>query len=276
MSDRIGDDSSSDIGSGEIVSGDNGSGVPLNPDAVISTRDVWKVYRSGEEDEIAVLQGVSLDISTGEAVAIVGSSGAGKSTLLHILGGLDSTTRGTVAVGGWRLDGLDELGLAELRNREIGFVFQFHHLLREFTALENVMMPQLIAGRDRAVARTRARELLDAVGLGDRMTHEPRQLSGGEQQRVAVARALANDPSILLADEPTGNLDSKNSDQLHDILFRLRADQGLAMVLVTHSQELAQRADRIILLRDGVLEQDAGFDVASREWAAGMKVQDEL
>jgi len=251
-------------------------GADLDPKAVISVRDLWKVYRSGESDEVQVLRGVTMDVAEGEAVAIVGPSGAGKSTLLQIAGGLDTPTRGAAAVGGWRLGGLDELALAELRNREIGFVFQFHHLLREFTALENVMMPQLIAGKDAGIARDRARELLKAVGLEARLEHEPRQLSGGEQQRVAVARALANGPSVLLADEPTGNLDSKNSEQLHDILFRLRAEQGLAMVLVTHSQELARRADRILLLTDGVLEAGAGFDSAVGEWSTVKRVTDDV
>ena len=151
------------------------------------------------------------------------------------------------------MDLLDDVDLARVRNQEIGFVFQFHHLLREFSAEENVMMPRLIAGSDRGAARSRARELLEAVGLGARMNHKPSELSGGEQQRVAVARALANEPAVLLADEPSGNLDHHTSERLHDLLFRLREDMGLAMVLVTHNAELAHRADRILKLEEGVV-----------------------
>ncbi len=212
-----------------------------------------KSYLGGDGSEIHVLAGVDLRIEPGEAVAIIGASGAGKSTLLHLLGALDHPTSGTVLVEGSPVSGLDEEALAKVRNRHIGFVFQFHHLLREFTALENVLMPALIAGTPMAAAEERARHLLGAVGLQDRVTHKPWQLSGGEQQRVAVARALVNEPLVLLADEPSGNLDNHAAGKLHDLLFELRRDQELAMVLVTHNLELADRADRILRLDDGRL-----------------------
>lgn len=218
----------------------------------LEVTDVHKVY-SGAAGDLQVLRGVDLQLHHGEALAVIGSSGAGKSTLLHLLGGLDGPTSGTVRVGGTPVTELGSDELAAIRNRQIGFVFQFHHLLREFSALENVMMPCLIAGTDRKVARARARALLAEVGLSAREDHRPNQLSGGEQQRVAVARALANDPVVLLADEPTGNLDHHTSERLHDLLFRIRAERGLAMVLVTHNAELAYRADRILKLEDGVV-----------------------
>jgi lipoprotein-releasing system ATP-binding protein len=214
--------------------------------------DVHKTYSSGGGD-LHVLRGVDLRLHPGEALAVIGASGAGKSTLLHLLGGLDGPNRGTVRVGGTPLTELHRDELASVRNRQIGFVFQFHHLLREFSALENVMMPCLIAGTERGPARERARALLAEVGLSDREHHRPSQLSGGEQQRVAVARALANNPVVLLADEPTGNLDHHTSERLHDLLFRLREERGLAMVLVTHNPALAYRADRILKLEDGVV-----------------------
>jgi lipoprotein-releasing system ATP-binding protein len=189
-------------------------------------------------------------------VAIVGASGAGKSTLLHIVGALDRPSAGEVRLGGEPVAGLGDVQLAALRNRHVGFVFQFHHLLREFTALENVMMPRLIGGASRGAARERARALLATVGLSGREEHKPTELSGGEQQRVAVARALANEPLVLLADEPSGNLDTKTSTQLHDMLFRVREEEGLSMVLVTHNRELAERADRILHLADGHLGEE--------------------
>jgi lipoprotein-releasing system ATP-binding protein len=221
----------------------------------LEAEGVRKSYRGGDGSELRVLRGVNLQVRAGEAVAVIGSSGAGKSTLLQILGALDHPDTGSVRVGGVDVAGLDSDGLAALRNRHIGFVFQFHHLLREFTALENAMMPGLIAGRSPEEAREMAREILEAVGLGARLEHRPWQLSGGEQQRVAVARALANRPVVLLADEPSGNLDAHTSDQLHDLLFRLRRELQLAVVVVTHNRELAERADRILVLRDGVLEE---------------------
>ncbi|MBX6362953.1 MAG: ABC transporter ATP-binding protein [Gemmatimonadetes bacterium] len=218
--------------------------------AAIEARGLRKTYTEEDGSELTVLDGVEVRVAPGEAVAIIGASGAGKSTLLHLLGGLDRPTAGAVLLDGHDLATLPEKELAALRNRRIGFVFQFHHLLREFSALENVMIPQLIAGTDPAAAAERARELLDAVGLGRRLTHRPSELSGGEQQRVAVARALANRPVVLLADEPSGNLDSHTSEQLHDLFFRLRAEHGVAMVLATHNRELADRADRILLVKD--------------------------
>ncbi len=212
-----------------------------------------KSFRLGDGSELEVLRGVDLAVHRSEAVSIVGASGAGKSTLLHLLGALDRPTGGAIRLGGVEVTGRTSNEIARLRNRFVGFVFQFHHLLREFSALENVMMPRLILGASPEEAARRAEDLLDAVGLSQRGGHKPWQLSGGEQQRVAVARALANEPAILLADEPSGNLDTRTSDQLHDLLFDLREARELAMVLVTHNWELASRADRILQLRDGVL-----------------------
>jgi lipoprotein-releasing system ATP-binding protein len=225
--------------------------------AAVEARALGKVFVGGDGGELPVLVGVNLRVDSGETVAIVGNSGAGKSTLLHLLGGLDRPTTGGVLLGGCDLSEVDGDELARMRNRRVGFVFQFHHLLREFTALENVMMPCLIAGRPRAAAEDRARDLLTQVGLDDRASHRSTQLSGGEQQRVAVARALAAEPPLLLADEPSGDLDTQTSEELHDLLFRLRTSQGLGMVLVTHNQELASRADRILELKDGRLQEAA-------------------
>jgi len=222
--------------------------------AVLEGRALRKVYVGGDGGELTVLDGVEIRVAPGEVVAIVGASGAGKSTLLHLLGCLDRPTAGEVVVGGRPVSGLSDRELAEVRNNRIGFVFQFHHLLREFSALENVMMPQLIAGVDEARAAERARLLLEEVGLGGRLAHKPWQLSGGEQQRVAVARALANRPLILLADEPSGNLDAQTSEHLHDLFFRLRTEHGVAMVIATHNRELADRADRILQLKQGQLQ----------------------
>jgi lipoprotein-releasing system ATP-binding protein len=222
--------------------------------AAVEARHLTKVYAGGGGTELTVLDGVDLHVGRGEAVAIIGASGAGKSTLLHLLGGLDRPTRGEVVVGGRPLHTLDASALAAFRSEAIGFVFQFHHLLREFTAEENVMMPQLIAGADPEAARARARELLGEVGLSARGSHRPTELSGGEQQRVAVARALANNPAVVLADEPSGNLDTHTSDRLHDLFFRLRSEHGVALVLATHNRELADRTDRVLRVRDGMLE----------------------
>jgi lipoprotein-releasing system ATP-binding protein len=223
----------------------------------VEARAVHKVFIGGDGRELMVLGGVDLRVEAGEAVAIVGSSGAGKSTLLHLLGGLDRPSSGGVFLGGKDVSEVGGDELAWMRNRSVGFVFQFHHLLREFTALENVMMPCLIFGRSRKDSEARARELLTLVGLDERTSHRPAQLSGGEQQRVAVARALAAEPPLLLADEPSGNLDTQTSADLHDLLFRLRASQGLGMVLVTHNHELASRADRVLELKDGRLHEAA-------------------
>jgi len=219
----------------------------------LDAHDVRKCYQLGDGSELEVLRGVDLRVHRGEAVSIVGASGAGKSTLLHLLGALDRPTGGMIRLGGVDVIGRTSHELARLRNRFVGFVFQFHHLLREFSAVENVMMPRLILGASRTEAATLAEALLDAVGLSGRSKHKPWQLSGGEQQRVAVARALANEPAILLADEPSGNLDTRTSEGLHDLLFQLKERRELSIVLVTHSTELASRADRILQLRDGVL-----------------------
>ena len=221
--------------------------------SVLEAVDLAKVYRGGDGGVITVLDGINLEVGRGEMVAVVGSSGAGKSTLLHLLGALDKPTRGDVRIDGQTLAGRTDEDLSALRNRSVGFVFQFHHLLREFTALENVMMPLRIAGWDDQRAAVRAEELLGRVGLGGRMMHRPAALSGGEQQRTAVARALAIDPVVLLADEPSGNLDHMNSERLHDLFEELSRDLEIAMVIATHNRALAARADRTLLLEDGRL-----------------------
>jgi lipoprotein-releasing system ATP-binding protein len=215
--------------------------------------DLAKVYRGGDGGTITVLNGVNLQVARGDMVAVVGASGAGKSTLLHLLGALDKPTQGAVRIAGEALTGRSDDELSKLRNASVGFVFQFHHLLREFTALENVMMPLRIAGWEEERSRRRAAELLDRVGLGGRTEHKPAELSGGEQQRTAVARALAIDPVVLLADEPSGNLDHANSERLHDLLVGLARDLEIAMVIATHNRSLASRADRTLLLEDGRL-----------------------
>ena len=227
------------------------AGKPAEP--VVEARSLRKVYAGGGGTELTVLDGVDLQVKAGEAVAIIGASGAGKSTLLHLLGGLDEPTAGEVRIAGRGLGDLTGPGMAAFRNEVIGFVFQFHHLLREFTAVENVMMPLLIGGAERAAARERAVALLDDVGLAARASHRPTELSGGEQQRVAVARALANSPALVLADEPSGNLDAHTSDRLHDLFFRLREEHGVALVLATHNRELADRTDRILRVKEGAL-----------------------
>ena len=221
--------------------------------AILEATGLRKVYQGGDGFPIEVLAGVDLSVSRGEFVAIVGSSGSGKSTLLHLLGALDTPSGGSVQLDGRSFSELGEEALALLRNRKIGFVFQFHHLLREFTALENVMLPLLIAGEEDARARSRAEELLAAVGLAGRMSHRPAALSGGEQQRAAVARALAADPVLVLADEPSGNLDTSNSERLHQLFARLSREFETALVVVTHNRSLAGRADRVLSLEGGRL-----------------------
>jgi lipoprotein-releasing system ATP-binding protein len=216
-------------------------------------RGVVKRYVGGDGTPLEVLSGADLRVDRGESVAIIGESGAGKSSLLHVLGGLDRPTSGEVLLGGASLHALGEDQLSRVRNERIGFVFQFHHLLREFTVLENVMMPQLIGQVSPGAARDRARELLSSVGLEGRLGHKPAQLSGGEQQRVAVARALVNRPVVLLADEPSGNLDPSTSERLHDLLFSVSEQERSAMVLVTHNLALAARAHRVLELHSGVL-----------------------
>jgi len=221
--------------------------------ALLEGRALRKVYAGGDGQPLEVLRGVDLEVRRGEFVAIVGASGAGKSTLLHLLGALDAPSSGDVWLDGSRYADLDAGATAELRNRKVGFVFQFHHLLREFSALENVMMPLLIGGVEPRQARSRAEEVLSEVGLAGRMTHRPAELSGGEQQRCAVARALVHDPSVVLADEPSGNLDHANSERLHELFFRLAREYETAVVVVTHNRQLAARADRILWLEDGRL-----------------------
>jgi len=221
--------------------------------ALIEARGIRKVYAGGDGQPLEVLRGVDLEVRRGEFVAIVGASGAGKSTLLHLLGALDAPSGGDVWLDGSRYADLDAAATAELRNRKLGFVFQFHHLLREFSALENVMMPLLIGGTPPRQARSRGEEVLSEVGLAGRMTHRPAELSGGEQQRCAVARALVHDPSVVLADEPSGNLDHANSERLHELFFRLAREYETAVVVVTHNRQLAARADRILWLEDGRL-----------------------
>jgi lipoprotein-releasing system ATP-binding protein len=220
---------------------------------VLEAIDLTKTFVGGDGGLITVLDGVNLQVARGEMVAVVGASGAGKSTLLHLIGALDRPTRGGVVIDGERVDGLADDDLSALRNRRVGFVFQFHHLLREFTALENVMMPLRIAGWGPRQSQARAEELLARVGLTARAKHRPAQMSGGEQQRTAVARALAVDPAIVLADEPSGNLDHANSERLHDLFVELSRDLEIAMVVVTHNRSLAARADRILLLEAGRL-----------------------
>ena len=219
----------------------------------IVAENLERTFEGASGEPIRVLRGIDLEVDRGETVAIVGPSGAGKSTLLHVLGGLDLPTGGRVFLGGRELSRLEDEALASVRNRYVGFVFQFHHLLRDFTALENVMMPQVIAGVGRAEARDRALRLLTQVGLEERVAHRPAKLSGGEQQRVAVARALVNEPPVLLADEPSGNLDRETSERLHDVLFELVEGHGTALVVVTHNTSLAGRTDRVLELRDGTL-----------------------
>ncbi|HJQ20171.1 MAG TPA: ABC transporter ATP-binding protein [Gemmatimonadaceae bacterium] len=220
---------------------------------VLEATDLTKTFVGGDGGLLTVLDGVSLQVERGEMVAILGASGAGKSTLLNLLGALDRPTRGSVAIAGAGVDGLGDEALARLRNRSVGFVFQFHHLLREFSALENVMMPLRIAEWDVPRAERRASELLTRVGLAGRMSHRPAALSGGEQQRTAVARALALDPAVLLADEPSGNLDHANAERLHDLFEELSRDLDIAMVIATHNRSLAGRADRVLVLEDGRL-----------------------
>ena len=227
--------------------------------AILEGRDLRKAYRGGDGGIIEVLRGVDITVETGEFVAVTGESGSGKSTLLHLLGALDLPTSGDIRLDGAAYQGFDANGLAELRNRRIGFVFQFHHLLRDFTAEENVALPLQISGVAPGQARSRARELLGSVGLGARLTHLPAQLSGGEQQRAAVARALAVQPALLLADEPSGNLDEQNAEQLHGLFSGLAREFRTAMVIVTHNRSLAARADRVLSLSEGVLAASAGY-----------------
>lgn len=231
--------------------------------AVLEASGIRRVFTGGDGAPIEVLSGVDLAVDRGEFVAIVGASGAGKSTLLQILGALDPPTSGHVALEGVAYDRLGEQELADLRNRRIGFVFQFHHLLREFSALENVMMPMLIGGQHERTARDRATQLLVSLGLAARLSHRPAQLSGGEQQRVAVARALAMEPVLVLADEPSGNLDYHHAEQLHELFARLAREFETALVVVTHNRQLAGRAERILSMESGHLVPHLGWEAMS-------------
>jgi len=204
-------------------------------------------------DNLQVLKGVNLEIEQGEVVSIAGSSGAGKSTLLHILGTLDTASHGEIYFGKQSIRALSGRKLAAFRNKNIGFVFQFHHLLPEFTALENVCIPGWIAGKRRKEVQAKATQLLDTLGLGNRLQNKPQQLSGGEQQRVAVARALINSPQIVMADEPTGNLDSTNARELHQLFMQLRQQFNQTFLIVTHNEELAAMSDRILQMKDGLI-----------------------
>ncbi|MEO8450783.1 MAG: ABC transporter ATP-binding protein [Gemmatimonadota bacterium] len=231
---------------------------------ILEAHGVTKHFIGGDGKALDVLRGVDLSVEPGEFVAIAGASGSGKSTLLHLLGALDRPTSGEIVLGGSLLGELDMATLADIRNRRVGFVFQFHHLLPEFSATENVAMPLLIAGTGPAQAYTRANELLASLGLGNRLLHLPSQLSGGEQQRVAIARALAPNPGVILADEPSGNLDPANAERLHDLLASLGEQFGTALVVATHSRTLANRADRVLVLSEGVLlpERSIGAETA--------------
>ena len=215
---------------------------------MISAKNIRKNY-----DNLQVLKGVDVEINKGEVVSIVGKSGAGKSTLLHIIGTLDSADSGTLAINGQVINQLKNKELSNFRNKNIGFVFQFHHLLPEFTAMENVLMPALIQKSVERKAQNRAMELLDYLGLKDRMNHKPNQLSGGEAQRVAVARALINEPLVIFADEPTGNLDTATSQDLHQLFLKLKKEMNQTFVIVTHNLELAALSDRYITMADGLI-----------------------
>lgn len=214
---------------------------------MIKAKNIKKSFGS-----LLVLKGVDLEVAKGEVVAIVGASGAGKTTLMQILGTLSTPDSGELEIDGVNPFALKDKQLARFRNQKLGFVFQFHHLLPEFTALENVMIPALIAGVSQAQAKQRAMELLETVGLGERASHKPQQLSGGEQQRVAIARALANDPAVLFADEPSGNLDSATKQEIHQLFFDLRDKLGQTVVIITHDESLAAMCDRSLVMKDGM------------------------
>ncbi len=221
---------------------------------MLRAHDITKRFSMGISF-LDVLNGVTFEISAGQIVAVVGESGAGKSTLLHILGMIDRPTSGILTMNGDNLSKKNEDELAELRNKQVGFIFQFHHLLPEFSAIENVLMPAMIAGRPQSESRERAEYLLERVGLSERLWHRPGELSGGELQRVAVARALINDPAVVMADEPSGNLDHKNSEKLHNLIWSLAREQNSSFIIVTHDMHLAQKADRVLHLHEGVVSE---------------------
>lgn len=220
---------------------------------ILEANNIHKQYITGGSNRLHVLKGLSLSINTAEIISIVGQSGAGKSTLVHILGLLDRPSSGEIIFEGENVTILSDEKISKIRNLNIGFVFQFHHLLPEFTASENVMMPAMIAGKNGKEQIEKAKSLLSEVGLGERKNHRPNELSGGEQQRVAVARALMNSPKIIFADEPSGNLDAENAEKLHDLLFSLRTKYSQTFVIVTHNKDLANRSDRIITLSNGLI-----------------------
>ncbi len=219
---------------------------------VIVAQAVRKAYREADRS-VEVLKGIDLTVRAGELLAVVGASGSGKSTLLHVLGGLDSIDQGEVTVAGYKVHALNEVERGELRNRKLGFVYQFHHLLPEFTALENVAMPLLIRREDEGRAYEAAEKILTALGLGERLSHLPSQMSGGERQRCAIARAMVTNPACILADEPTGNLDRQTADSVFESLVDLAKRQGTACVIVTHDLDLAARCDRVVTIEDGVI-----------------------
>ena len=224
--------------------------------SILKAENLIKIYGQ-DENKVKALDNISLEVEQGEFVAIVGSSGSGKSTLLHSLGGLDQPSAGEVWIADQSLQKLSANQLADLRNRYLGFVYQFHHLMADFTALENVMMPMLIGHQNKSEAADRAEKMLQAVGLSHRITHRPSALSGGERQRVAIARALVNNPSLVLADEPTGNLDQKTTESIFDLIKQLNHEQNIAFLLVTHDLNLAQKLSRRFVMRDGILTEEA-------------------
>ena len=224
----------------------------MNKEAVIQCQNVGKTYDDGSL-KVEVLRNIDFQVASGEGIGIIGASGSGKSTLLHILGGLDKPTSGEVKIQGQGLNSLSQVAIGRLRNRHLGFVYQFHHLLPEFSALENVMMPLLVARKSRAEAQAAAAEILEKVGLGSRKTHRPSELSGGERQRAAIARALVTKPDCLLADEPTGNLDRKNATHALEMMLELKHELGTALIVVTHDEQLAKRFDRVLTMDDGSL-----------------------
>ncbi|QGM81394.1 lipoprotein-releasing ABC transporter ATP-binding protein LolD [Otariodibacter oris] len=227
----------------------------MNSEILLSCKNITKFYQEGDH-KTQVLRDVSFSMSKGELVAIVGSSGSGKSTLLHTLGGLDQPSSGEVFIQNQSLQQLSNNALAKLRNQYLGFVYQFHHLMADFSALENVMMPMLIGQQNKTEAKDRAEKMLQAVGLAHRITHRPSALSGGERQRVAIARALVNKPALVLADEPTGNLDHKTTESIFELIKQLNQEQHIAFLLVTHDLNLAQKLNRRLTMRDGVLQEE--------------------